>query len=291
MEGLGIRSHKIPIILKPWGAVRSATRPAIDRQVIVTWRQTSIGKTNSLRLNRTRPLVVVNTFLGCPWQSRTRPAVFSLLDGEQVVVKSRVNNPLRFTVNDMIVGALGSLIGAPVLEPQLVFVAPEKIANDPELQDFRPGSCYAVSRIGDLSNRMNFEYANEAYNRSRMGVLAWLYALVRVSGDQQLMYLKNAPQTVYSLDHEESFAPSGQWNEANLDPNQNVNPDDWIVNRASLTPDELRADQQAPATITQKNLIEVVARPPDEWSISKSERVVLAKFLWQRAQLLSQLVI
>jgi len=212
--------------------------------------------------------------------------VFKASDGHLYVVKSRTHLSPRYQVNDGVASSLGSLIDAPTPKPTILRVEAGHLMGVPELADFRPGDCYATLQDNDLSNRLTFQQAHQAYNRSRLARLAILYAWIGVMSDQQLMYRTTGDLLVFSLDHEQSIVNSGIWQLADLTVPVSLSPDAWIVSGANISIDELRNELHLLADVKPEGVASAVSFPPEAWGITSSERQGLANYLWQRRSLL-----
>lgn len=198
------------------------------------------------------------------------------------MAKSSQGNPQRYNVNDCVAAGIGALLSAPVPPVTLLSVDQGLFGKDPELSHFRFGVVYATAQMPNLTNRMQFEYSQDPCNRDRFARLALLYGWINVHSDQQLMYLKHDPRMVFSMDHEESIANCGRWVDASLGTVPAATPDNWIMTGSGLAIGDLKFLKPELAAVTDAQIAEVVAVPPNTWGISVQERVCLGKWLVAR---------
>jgi hypothetical protein len=109
---------------------------------------------------------------------------------------------------DHVVARIAQLIGAPVPQPDLIFVSRELIEINPEMAHIQPGIAHGSRHLADVGERLdNITHLDIPENRTRFALLAVLGAWVFAS-DRQFIYGTSPPQLVYSVDHGH-FLPGG----------------------------------------------------------------------------------
>ena len=221
--------------------------------------------------------------------SATRPQKFTCNDSALYAVKFIQNNhgDGRGAFNEQVTALCGALIDAPVPRVELVEV-PDQIAKALDSDraalniDFSPQmGVHHGSRWHDrYSDRAGLEHLDT--NRQRFGALEILYTWLTCTGDHQWIYADDPPHEVLSVDHT-TFLPGGfVWTTASLAAGQTrVVPDPQLATLA-LTDADRHAAITRLAQVSEQAIAGVVARPPDDWGVSSSERLALAEFLIAR---------
>jgi hypothetical protein len=195
------------------------------------------------------------------------------------------NNPQggRVVVTELIVSAVGRLIGAPVCE-----VEPIEIPADfagmtlPSGLALQAGIGSASRAIPDVTQAGGLEHRRRDDNRRRhVGVFAlydWCWG-----GDGQWLYCASADEKLYSHDHGWYLPPEGaDWNEAALlaevDTSRQLPAphDELDVGECERVADALEA-------VTREDLCSILAGVPAQWGIPVIELEAVGYFLERRA--------
>jgi hypothetical protein len=234
------------------------------------------GELNRLALIR-QTSVNATSFI-CGWPSYSRPAAVECDDGLEYVVKGRQVG--RAIVNEQVVAHLGLALGAPVGKPRLINMPSDLIKYESNLAHFVPGICHGNLFERNCSDRAWIAYTDKQENRSRFALLSVLYGWA-YAGDHQLIYSNAPPHLVYSVDHGHFFPGGPNWCEIDLQ-YSSCNLDPSLKTDCNLTPDEINKAGAALACITENQILEAVAAPPDEWGITIDERLALVRYLIDR---------
>lgn len=229
--------------------------------------------------------LIIRAFLGPPMtQGASRPIVSRAMDGYNYVLKGRQAG--RQIINDQIVGRLGVLLGAPV-PPIYIAEVDECLTNDPdepEYHYFHSGLAHASQLIsGCMDDRDIFRYQGQLANRSRFARLSVLYGWVEAS-DRQFIYKSSSPNIVYSVDHGNFFPGGPNWTTGDLVWSSRAVLDPTIARSCRFQATEIQEALTALAEVSEREILETVARPPAEWGITIDERVSLVAYLVYRRQ-------
>jgi hypothetical protein len=220
------------------------------------------------------------------WPTSTLPVALSCADGKAYVAKGRQAG--RAIVNDQIVARLGIALGAPVGAPALVDIAALAAVSVDLVHMKPPGVCHGTEMVRDCSERGWIAHTDEPQNTARFASLAVLYGWAH-AGDHQLIYANQTPHLVYSVDHGHFFPGGPHWTIATLDADGPASVYRDIVSACNLLPADLEAPLVALAALSENDVVQAVAAPPDEWGVSMDERVALVGYLMKRrAQLLTR---
>ena len=172
----------------------------------------------------------------------------------------------------------------------LVAVPPELINLQPDLATWVPGLAHGTLFESSCSEtRQGIRAANVPENRRRFAKLVALFTWT-MAQDHQLYYAATQPELVFSFDHGH-FLPGG--------PNLSIALAattsrplqlDTYFDACRLTPDELRAARHDLLNVTFDQLATAVASPPEDWSLTMADRVVLAEFLRRRRAQVARLM-
>jgi hypothetical protein len=232
----------------------------------------------AIQADHVRPRTVrAFTFLKS-WQSASRPAALSCDDGATYVAKGSQNQRMCF--NDHVVGRLGVLLDAPVAEVVFVDVT-DLVRIEPQMSHFAPDAlAHGTRELRDCGERLTFEYAHVAENRSRFGALCVLYSWAG-SNDHQMIYENGGIHLVHSVDHGHFFPNGPNWTAAAL---QAAAPAvlDPAFGSCGLVEAEMAQSKQRLREVTELQIASVVASPPDVWGVTMAERVVMADYLHKR---------
>lgn len=241
--------------------------------------------------NRPSPVKAV-TYLNDKHGSYSKPFKVTA-DGEDYYVKAlREDKDLgRALCVEQVAGYLGEELGAPVPPTPRVKLTEEFVQAEPELTNVKPGLAHGVQDIGECSpKRTDVAYVDVDTNRERFARLAVLYGWFH-GHDEQVLYRTQSPELVFSVDHGHFLpAVNGQqdnWSVDCLMSAPDPEPYPKFVNGASLGEDELHRVYEDLAEITDRDISEGVARPPQEWGIVIEERVALADYLAERRDTLT----
>ena len=191
--------------------------------------------------------------------------------------------------NEQVAGLAGRLLAAPVAGVALVRVPQalaEALSQDPTLQlDYvpEPGVHHGSLWVGaNMSDRMGIAYVDE--NRERLGALQVLYTWLACASDHQWIYDNDAPHEVFSVDHMAFFPNGPHWTEAGLQASVGNVTLDPAFSPAGLTASDRASTVARLKNVTDQEIAEIVARPPDEWGVTLSERIAVASYLSERRE-------
>jgi hypothetical protein len=228
--------------------------------------------------------IPIRAFVGMPMQTGSRPIRAIGVDGRTYIVKGKQAG--RQIINDQVVGHLGVLLEAPVAEPYVVEVDEELIndPDEPEFSYFQSGLAHGSLFIsGCMDDRSMLRYQGQAVNRDRFARLSVLYGWVGAA-DRQFLYKNQPPNVVYSVDHGHFFPGGPDWTIDSLLEAAPAVPDLEIVKNCRITEMEMQGVLMALVNISEREILEVVARPATEWGITIKERVALVAYLVKRRQ-------
>jgi hypothetical protein len=216
------------------------------------------------------------------WESAARPFLARGINGQEYVVKGQQAG--RQIINDQIVARLGVIMGAPVGQPCIVEISEDLISEDLQFSYLTPGTAHATRYIpncfDDIEER---HYTAQSENRPRFALLSVLYGWV-YANDYQFIYQKARPNLVYSVDHGHFFPNGPEWRENNL-----LNAPSAGINQRLARACQLKLEEIEPAllalnAVDEQNIVQAVASPPQEWSLTLDERVTLVEYLLRRQQ-------
>jgi len=208
----------------------------------------------------------------------SKPIKVMANDGHVYLVKGRQNG--RMIVNEQIVAALGTELGAPIPAAALVDVPEPLIRAEANMQHLQPGVSHGSRWLDNCSDRQGVAYVDRPENRSRFAALAVLYSWVH-GGDQQLIYEKAPPHLVHSVDHGHFFPGGPNWQVAGLQAAGDAVLDATFqscgLTNSDYSPFTERLSLSSPQAIAV-----AVARPWHDWDITEDERIGVASYLDQR---------
>lgn len=248
----------------------------------------------------------------CDWPDRgSLPVRVRASDGGDYVIKGLWADPDRkgsefrgrAIAIEHVMERLGTQIGAPVPPPLLVTITPELSRSCPELVHLRPGIVHGSTWVGESRGaRTPREDDQEPGNRMRYALIAVLYGWIAdVSNirDSQVIFLKEAPELVFSVDHDLFWKSIPAWDDTKSDllaidcatqMAQVVGPASPIQrwykplqgDAAAKEIDELREACWKLEAISPGDIAEAIAEVPDEWGLDHNVRNDLAEYLEQR---------
>ena len=224
------------------------------------------------------PLV---TFVGPVGDSFAFPAEFADADGIGYVIKSPAHSDFnaRAIATEQVVSAVGRAIGAPVAQVRLVALPQALLDLNPDsLKHFQPGICHGSRLIPNVREARHVLHADRSENRPRFAALAALFGW-SLAADHQFLYGLTPPHLVHSHDHGEFLAGRWEWTPATLGAAATAVCDPLIVTGCTLTADELRPELDRVAAVVPAVIAGAVAMPPDEWGVTRADRLALAKYL------------
>ena len=124
-------------------------------------------------------------------------------------------------------------------------------------------------------------YCNLPINRPRLASLAVLYGLA-LAADHQVIYRLDGEQLVFSVDHGHFFPNGPYWSIASLEGALNGTVDQIIVLSCTLSQSEMALPLRQLRELTELQIAEAVASPPDTRQFSETERIAVARYLWRR---------
>lgn len=221
------------------------------------------------------------------WESASRPRQLVCEDGHDYVVKG--SHLKRTVVNDRLVGLLGHAIDAPIPRLALIDVPEELAQAEPRIAPIRAGIHHGTRYVpGTRDDREEFAPTALDVNRARFATLAVLYGWIGAN-DHQVIYLKDSPQLVYSVDHGHFFPNGPDWTISALQTAGVATPDQTVINKCGLNTNDVRAACTDLRSAGPDRIAKSIAMVPDEWWDDRNERVAMAVYLEGRRQaLLSQ---
>lgn len=212
------------------------------------------------------------------YRTKAQPVLLRCADDQNYMVKGMQAG--RQIINDQIVARLGMMLGAPVGEPQLIYIPAELIEIEPRLAHISPGAAHGTLLIPQCDDHIELIATSEPNNRTRLAHLAVLYGWI-VPGDRQFLFSMSPPRIIYSVDHGHFFPNGPDWKiEDLLNASFPILPE--CFSGCSLTTEELSEALDSLAAVTVAQIIQAVASPPDEWGLTIEERVQLVHYLIRR---------
>lgn len=211
--------------------------------------------------------------------SFSRPVWLECENDQIYVVKGQ--HAGRSIFNDQMIARLGCNMNAPVGQPALIMIPEELRQNEPQLQDVSAGIAHGTLWVKDTTDRQWLAYTDKDYNHSRFALLSILYGWL-CANDHQLIYHNQEPYYVYSVDHGH-FLPNGpNWTIESLAGAPNPQPYEELRTGCNLSDCDIKFGLQAIRKVSNTNIMEAIAFPPDEWGVTMGERVSMAQFVIDR---------
>jgi hypothetical protein len=227
--------------------------------------------------------IKAHTFIKRWENSFSRPLWLRCDDGNVYVVKGQ--NAGRSIFNDHVVGILANKMGAPVPKIVQVDIPQELVESEPQMQDVPAGIAHGSLLIDNATDRLWLEHTDKDYNQTRFALLCVLYGWL-CANDNQLIYSNQDPFLVYSVDHGHFFPNGPDWRVSHLINTNDVKPNSEILTACKFSSNILNDSIQAMKRVSTKGISEAVGLPPDEWGVSFSERIALARFIEERQALM-----
>jgi hypothetical protein len=199
---------------------------------------------------------------------------------------TRRTHHLGGMVTEQVVGRLAIQLGAEAVpEVRVVHISEEMIANEKRLDSGCPGLAHGSRNIAtNCSSKRGFAQDNHhrhPINRPRLAHLAVLYGLTAAS-DHQVIFPLGGDPLIWSVDHGH-FLPGGpNWRADQLTNASAARVDAHIVGSCGVTREELVQPIRRLHELTEREIAEAVAIPPDEWYFPESDRIALARYLSDR---------
>jgi len=223
-----------------------------------------------------------------PLRGISHGVVMDCSDGRRYAVKG--SQVKRALVADHMVGLLGAQIGAPVAKVALVDVPAVLITEGSYVAHFVAGVGHGSEFIPDCIESRDVAFGHEPKNKERFALLAVLYGWM-LADDRQFLYGKAGARLVHSVDHG-AFLGGSDWTAETLATSPGAEPDVWITTQADVGSKVLRAAVEQLRRVTDQDIAEVAATPPQSWGLSLDERVTLAHHLaGRRDELLARFVV
>jgi len=265
---------------------RDSTRER-GRSLTVTSPDDWLG---ALPSERGRPTVSLVAPIGPPSGSGANAAKGLADDGNVYWFKLPDNEQgVRVLANEVIVGALGSRLGAPVRQCVLASVAPGLLLRP----DGSRGPARGPSSVAHASLHLESALEDDdlTYTRrddnSRRQV--WIMALwdLCLGQDPQWLYDSSEDYTIWSYDHGLWFwSGEGDWDPAML--RRSVLEDSTYAPRPhGLDRSTVAEVAEALADLTRNDLLKVVSAVPIEWGIPDVDLEHLAWFLYERREMVA----
>lgn len=240
------------------------------------------------RASKRRPIPIEMVEFRHKWDTDSKPAILVDAFRQEYVVKALQighSHIHRVIVSEQIVGHIGIQIGAAVGVPVLIHVPQSLIDMNPSLQEpysFRPGTAHGSVRLPDCTDRGNFGQFESPENRFRSAMLAVLYGLLGCFADHQVIYEKQPPNRVYSVDHGHFFSGGPLWTTDTLRDTPLVEVDATITQQCGLTEQDIMTARCSLQALQNKHIAYAIAMPPDEWQFPITERGEMAYYIANR---------
>lgn len=254
-------------------------------QDIGSWRGRLAGRRNTDNL---RDVVPLHTWVpgSSPGQGESQPRLAHAPNGLDYWVKV-IGNPQHemVPVNEQIVGRLGSLIGAPTCQVDLVNVT-DAMAESIQDPGFKAGIAHgslhvktATHEVRTLSLRQRDD--NATRHAAIVALVDWCFGF-----DHQWLVAGLSDQEFYSHDHGNFFPYGYTWSE-NLESLPSVLHEPPRLPRrfspVGLNPAELERCAGFLEGIDPQLLVSVLSAVPQDWPVSNCELEHLGWFLEKRA--------
>lgn len=235
-------------------------------------------------------LLFVEHFLKV-WNTSARPALFRCYDNQKYMIKGQQAG--RQIVNDQIVARLGITINATVGYPRIAEIDSELSEGYPELDYLTPGTAHATLFIEGCKDERDLTkfYTQQAENIPRFASLCVLYGWV-LARDHQFLFEKQYPNRVYSVDHGHFFPGGPNWTHETLSqaPAAELDTHLRILCSFSRESPEIRNALEQLDQVSEDQIIQAVAAPPNEWGLTMEERVTMVEYLVKRQKELINLL-
>ena len=170
---------------------------------------------------------------------------------------------------------------------QLVQITDELIQIENRLATACAGLAHGSRNAStNCSGKLGFghgDYHRHPMNRLRVASLAVLYGLAFAADHQMIVQLGGEP-LIFSVDHGH-FLPNGPcWNAAGLTNAAGATVDGSIQSGCAVTPEELAEPLNRLRALVETDIALAVATPPDEWFFPESDRIAVARYLWDRRE-------
>ena len=219
-------------------------------------------------------------------QSYSQPCIMNDAAGQEYVVKPLLTTqPMeRALTVDQIVSRLGMMIGAPVGEPDLVFISDRMIEENKQLQipsRYFPGIAHASKLIPGCHDGLEMGQYQTGLNRPRYALLAVLYGLAYCDNDHQVIF-QEPGSLVYSVDHGNFFLGGPDWTIESLRETPAARVDPIILHTCGLSFPEYQPALQCLKHLNNKHIAYAVASPPASWEFTLKERGEVAYYIAKR---------
>lgn len=226
--------------------------------------------------------IIIQSFVGEPMKTASKPVRARDVAGQVYILKGIQAG--RGIFNDQVVAQLGMLLDAPVAQPFIADVDVMFISDpdEPQFLYFKPGLAHASLFIPECEDDRDIRrYQEQPENRGRFARLSLLYGWVGAA-DRQLIYKKQYPNHVYSVDHGNFFPQGPEWTIEDLIQAPKAMLDPEITKICNFNEIELQGAITALVNLSEQEILQAIARPPTEWSITIKERVAIVDYLVRR---------
>jgi hypothetical protein len=237
------------------------------------------------------PLLVERFNDGWGWNTSARPVSVRCIHKQTYIIKGQQAG--RQIVNDQIIALLGMALGAPVGRPRIVEISPDLLECEPQYNYLTPGTAHATLFIQNCDDDRypdSFR-TNQAENIPRFASLCVLYGWV-LARDHQFLVEKQYPNRVYSVDHGHFFPGGPNWTKETLSQAPAAELDTHLRILCSFSrksPEIINALEQLDQ-VSEDQIIQAVAAPPNEWGLTMEERVMMVEYLVKRQKELINLL-
>lgn len=193
-------------------------------------------------------------------------------------------------VNELVVAKLGELIDAPVRPVSLVYVEPDLAEGYMASGHSIPSGTYFGSELlPDVEETTEILRVGRDGNAQRFPRFLALWTLC-LGTDLQLLYHVSNDHQVWSIDHGLWFdSHEGDWSPKLLEQwAQDAWPWPEAERPKGLSSIALHEVADAVLALTLESIAGVVGEVPIEWGISDSDLRALAKFIYQRRDLIAR---
>ncbi len=226
------------------------------------------------------------------------PPLLACDDGEEYWVKHPRRNEgcppgqrthhLGGMATDHIVASLAMKMAIEAVpRTAIVIISPGLISMENRLSNSCPGPAHGSRNVSaNCTGRSEFTHGGYhalPINRSRVASLAVLYGLAMAS-DRQVIFSLGGDPLIFSVDHGHFLHCGPNWNEASFSSAPRAEIDPSIIRDCGLTAAELSEPLRVLRSLAANDVAEAVAAPPDEWLVTESDRIALARYLWTRRE-------
>jgi hypothetical protein len=231
------------------------------------------------KIDKVAPVVTnAQTFVQ-KWGSFSSPVAVICENGQTYVAKGMQIGKAIF--NEYCVARLGQKLGAPIPSSILVNFSPELLSISPEISHMPAGLAHGLEYKGGFSDKIGGVRYQDGDNLNAYKVLAVLYGWV-LCGDRQFIFQLQPPNELLSVDHGHFFPGGPNWTIDTLNQAGPATFECDIMNNCKLDVSDLKPICELLAKLGEEDIAHAVGGCPQEWSVTKQERIAVAAYLWNR---------